>query len=468
MKTLLFLDDWFLDARLDVARHLVRPTLVREIIAPRSPGSPPRVLWHPGRQCYETTVNYTGDRPVVKESADGVTWRNGPHRSLELIGPEPPGCLFNPTVVLAPYGGFDVCSPILDDVWDKDPARRYKRLFFPFTSRATGVGGIEGGPGMVGCSADGLHWTVDSRHVWYTVTNGSDTLNNLIYDPRRRLWLAFCRRCNCDRRVALTTSPDLEHWTAPRVILHPDALDPDGLQFYAMPALYQEGTFIGAAQRYLVPQRDEAEPRWAKMSGKVDGQLVYSYDGETWLRPTREAFIPRSQPGQPGPKGSIYPIQFRREPGRLMILGLGFSQHHGLPNVQTPTVEYELREDGFCYLEPVGDCGEVHLRAISPQRRGRLTLNLQTERLGHIVGRVVEYETFGGYQPIEGYDFEDCVPVSGDHLAAKLRWKQHADLSELTGRRVRLELRLYDARLYAVRAECALWYTNTPEPVDWV
>ena len=32
MKTLLFLDDWFLDARVDVVRHLVRPQLAREII----------------------------------------------------------------------------------------------------------------------------------------------------------------------------------------------------------------------------------------------------------------------------------------------------------------------------------------------------------------------------------------------------------------------------------------------------
>ncbi len=468
MKLMLFLDDWFLDARVDVARHLVQPRFVREIVPPKSPGRPPRVLWHPGRECYETTVGYESDRPVVKESTDGLTWHTGPRRTLELLGPEPAGCQLDPQVVLAPYGGFDVCSPVFDDIWERDPARRYKRLLFPFTGTATGGGGIEGGPGLVGCSADGLHWTADARHAWYRVSNGSDTLNNLIYDPRGRRWLAFCRRCNCDRRVAMTSSPDLEQWSDPRIIVHPDALDPAGLQFYAMPAMYHEGTFIGVAQRYLVPQHDEAEPRWAKMSGKTDGQLVYSYDGDNWLRPTREAFIARSRPGEPGPRGSVYPIQFRREPGRLLILALGFSQHHGMPAVTTPTAEYELRQDGFCYLEPVGDCGEVHLRAISPAQRGRITLNMQTERHGYVIGRVVDYETFGGYQAIPGYDFADCVPLNGDHLAAKLRWKEHADLSALAGRRVRVELRLYDARLYAVRAECALWHTNTPAPVEWV
>lgn len=467
-KTLLFLDDWFIDARLDVVRHLARPVFTREVTAPRSPGEPPRVMWHPARQCYETTVGYGGPRPVVKESTDGLTWHTAPRRTLELLGPEPEGFRFDPHVVLAPYGGYDVCSPILDDPWDPDPARRYKRLFFPFTHLASGRWGVEAGLGMVGCSADGLHWTIDPRHRWYDVPNGSDTLNNLIFDPRRKLWMAFCRRCNCDRRIAVTESPDLEHWTEPRVILHPDALDPDGLQFYAMPALYHEGTFIGMAQRYLVPCEDTAEPRWAKMSGKTDGQLAYSYDGQTWMRPTREASIPRSQPGQPGPRGSVYPIQFRPEPRRLVIMGLSFSQHHALPNIQTPTAEYELRPDGFCYLEPVGDCGEVHLRAICPRDRGRITLNLQTERHGYLLARVVEFETFSGYRTIPGYDFEDCLPVGGDHLAAKLRWRQHPDLSALAGRRVRLELRLYDARLYALRAECALWYTNTPEPVEWV
>ena len=84
MKTLLFLDDWFLDARVDVVRHLVRPQLVREIIPPKGTGYPPRVLWHPGRQCYQTTLRYETARPLFRESEDGVTWHSAPAPSLEF------------------------------------------------------------------------------------------------------------------------------------------------------------------------------------------------------------------------------------------------------------------------------------------------------------------------------------------------------------------------------------------------
>jgi len=467
MKTLLFMDDWLLDARIDVERHFCRARYVREIRPPKDPGASPRVMWNPARECYETTVGYGGPQPKLKQSVDGLKWSNGPSPTLELVGPEPQGLRFDPNVILAPYGGFDVCSPMLADPWDRSPQRRYKRLLFPFTNPKTGAGGIEGGPGLVGCSADGLHWTADSRHVWFDAPKGSDTVNNIIYDPRRAVWLAICRRCNCDRRISVTESADLEHWTQPRVIIHPDALDPECLQFYGMPAIAYDGYLLGAVQRYHVPQVDTAEPRWAKMSGKVDAELAYSYDGQLWVRPTRQPLIPRSAPSEPGPKGSVYPIQFRPDHGRIVLLALGFDQHHGMPEGVTPLVEYELRQDGLCYLEPVGDCGQVHLRAICPEGAGRITLNMHSEPRGYIIGRVVDYEWNSGYRTIEGFGFEDCIPVTGDKLAAKLRWKSHADLRSLAGRRVRLELRLYDARLYAVRADCKLWYTNTPAPVEW-
>lgn len=468
MKTLMFLDDWLLDARIDVDRHFCRARYVRDIVAPKDPVHPARVTWNPALSCYETTLGYRGDKPRVRHSEDGLIWHRGPAPVLRLEGPEPAGLCFDPRVILAPFGGFDVCSPMLADRWDPDPSRRYKRLVFPFTDRATRATGIEGGPGLVACSADGIEWTADSRHVWFSVRNGSDTLNNVIYDPGRGRWQAYCRRYNCDRRIAVCESEDLQDWTDPRIILHPDSMDGQCVQFYGMPAIAYEGYLIGAVQRYRVPQLDEAEPRWAKMSGKVDAQLAYSYDGQLWTRPHRKPLIARSAPGTPGPKGSLYPIQFRVEKDRLVIMALGFSQHHGAPEGETPLCEYELRRHGFCYLEPVGDRGEVHLRAICPEKPGRVRLNLHTERGGYITGRVVEYETHSSYAPIPGYDYDDCLPVSGDKTGASLRWSKHSDLRELAGRRVRLELRLHDARLYAVRADCRLWYTNTPEPVEWV
>ena len=66
---------------------------------------------------------------------------------------------------------------------------------------------------------------------------------------------------------------------------------------------------------------------------------------------------------------------------------------------------------------------------------------------------------------IPGYTFDDCRPLQGDEVAAPVRWKRKRDLAALVGRPLRLEVRLYDARLYALRVDGAWWYTNTPQPV---
>lgn len=464
---LLFLDDWFLDRRVDVRRVFPEAKFTRCIWPPKSAGQPPRATWNPARGCYEAPVGYGTDRPVMKESADGVRWSKGPRQTLTLEGPEPEGCRFDPHALFFPGDGFDMCGIILDDVHDPDPGRRYKRLFQPFVSRVTNVGGIEGGPGIVAYSADGIHWTARADHVWYRVPKGSDTVNSIIYHPGRKVWQAICRRCNCDRRIAMAESSDLAHWTAPRVILHPDALDPALLQFYGMAVTHYEGYLLGAVQRYHVPQDDLADPRWAKMSGRTDGELAYSYDGQSWVRSARTPLVSPTAPDL-GAGSCVYPTQWRSEPGRMILGSLGTAGHHSMPTVATPRVEHELRQDGLAYLEPTSGCGTVILRALAPAGKARLSLNVQATGGGHVTARVLEGDMGTGYGVVPGYDFADCVPVGGDQLQAPLRWRDHADLRALAGRRVRIELRFTDVKLYAVRTDCKLWYTNTPEPVEWV
>ena len=70
-----------------------------------------------------------------------------------------------------------------EDKWDKDPARRYKCVIWPFTRDISEEGGIEGGPGLIACSPDGIDWTADMRHQWFRTAMGSDTSNNIFYNP---------------------------------------------------------------------------------------------------------------------------------------------------------------------------------------------------------------------------------------------------------------------------------------------
>ena len=60
--------------------------------------------------------------------------------------------------------------------------------------------------------------------------------------------------------------------------------------------------------------------------------------------------------------------------------------------------------------------------------------------------------------PLDGYSGEDCLPLENvDGLRLAPRWRDHADLSGLSGRAVRLKVYLQDAKLFAfqVRASAA-------------
>ena len=53
--------------------------------------------------------------------------------------------------------------------------------------------------------------------------------------------------------------------------------------------------------------------------------------------------------------------------------------------------------------------------------------------------------------PIEGRTFQDCDPISGDHLNQTVTWKGESDLSSWAGRPVRVRFQMRRARLYAMQ-----------------
>ena len=463
MNLFLFLDDWLLDSRVDIVRRFQSATFRRRITSPEGTLNTP--TWNPARDCFEATVKTDAGLKLM-ESADGETWENGPLLQIKIIGDVPDGCALNRDMFLAP-GGFDGRSVIFADADDPDPDRRYKKLLFPYTRTIDLCGGIEGGPGVVACSPDGIHWTMDTSHQWFSVPKGSDCPNNILYNPFHKQWQAICRAWNNDRRIAMTESADLIHWTQPRIILHPDVFDPPLFQFYGMPTLlYDNEIFIGAVQGYNVPSEEEPTAHnqgphnsWSKWTGYIDGQLAYSYDGLNWLRTDRSPFIERRPPGEIG-GGSVYPKMLQKTADRVIIHVTGMVRHHGLPSDYGLLV-YDLRPEGFAFLESVGAWGRFSTRCLVPNS-GEVTLNVEAPA-GEVLAQVVDVTR----KPLEGYTFDDCIPITGDSLKAPVQWKTHRDLSGLVGKdRIRLEFRMSDARVYSLRLDCGLYYTNTEKPVE--
>jgi hypothetical protein len=53
--------------------------------------------------------------------------------------------------------------------------------------------------------------------------------------------------------------------------------------------------------------------------------------------------------------------------------------------------------------------------------------------------------------PLPGFALSDCPDIFGDKVAGTARWKGGDDLSALSGKPVRLRIRLRDASLFAFR-----------------
>lgn len=447
MQTLLFFDDWLLESHIDIERCWAQAEML---------ACPDPTHWLPARAAlvldssrgrFLAWAKELGqDRATLHESGDGLRWA-------------PTG----QTMVVPSLQNFPFESGWYFDPWERLPSRRFKMVGFPYPA------GIEGGPGLLAFSADGVHWRWQRRTPWFTHANGSDTTNNLFYNPLTRRWCVVCRRYNADRRVALVESSDLCSWTEPEVIVHPDAADPAVMQIYGMAAApYEAEYFVGAIQCYHVPHFDRFSwtPR-IKMQGSVDGQLVYSHDGRHWLRSNRLPLVPRPAPGTPG-SACVYPHAIFTHPDPqqgVLIYSLGSPVDHGACGAEAGLERmllHRLRRDGFVYLQPRGGTGQLTTRTLVP-RAPCLSLN----HLGPS-GEVRAQVTTPEQTPIPGYSFDECQPLRGDSVAAPVRWRERPDLAGLVGQPVRLQIRLADARLYAIRLHCGLWYSNTPAPLDHI
>jgi hypothetical protein len=54
------------------------------------------------------------------------------------------------------------------------------------------------------------------------------------------------------------------------------------------------------------------------------------------------------------------------------------------------------------------------------------------------------------YQPIDGFSFDDFVPLSGDNTAAVPQWKNGKSAADLVGNWARLQFKLFQAQIYAI------------------
>ena len=451
MNSLFFFDDWFLRAREGLDRKQGQPRLVKEVAL----GSHPelriirgaRFHYDEGRGRYvmyvdchhkddrkrfsirlETEDPYNWPEPKWAEGT-GPMWTRAENAVVDLDG-NPMSC-------------FNIVSLADTPLAEKG----YFVNFYDYEDSQKSWGPV------IAFSKDGLHFDVDNKTHW--IPHKSDTGNPTIYNPRTGQYMIFCRPEFVDRRVAQVITTDFKTFSPATVVLQPDAEDPVGREFYGLDPLLCDDVFVGVVQIY---DTEPTERSRCKMQGTNEAQVAYSYNGQNWYRACRQAFIPRTEPGTVF-GGCVYAGAPVRTPENRLLFGVmgSWGDHDAggdLPEELTPfpTVLYDMRLDGFAYLKTRARYGRIRTKTVV-SHGGEVTVNARTTPSGYVKVAVLDASLdkaqFG--KPIPHYTLEDAIPVTGDELFGKVRWRERDNLDELKGRPVMLEVHVREGELYALR-----------------
>lgn len=305
-----------------------------------------------------------------------------------------------------------------------------------------------GGSHLIG-SHDGIHW--DKASDTLVAEMHSDTQNAIVYDPRRKEFVMFCRAkhiyrtfrgdildTGASRRVARMSSPEL--WTLwksqPQNILVPDELDAaDNFNFfYGMPVRYHAGLYWGMLWPF-------------KMNTDIHTELAWSRDGFQFHRLTnRPQLIPRGDEGEWDDGMTFGSAHWVEVGDEWWIYYAGWDGPHGTKERNPGIGLAKVRKEGFISLQGPEHGGVVSTRQLH-WPGGNLVINANATN-GQLKVRV----TNATRKPLPGFDYKDCQPITTDNTAHKITWKNQS-IDSLKNQPLRLEFYLENTHLYSFRAQ---------------
>jgi hypothetical protein len=108
---------------------------------------------------------------------------------------------------------------------------------------------------------------------------------------------------------------------------------------------------------------------------------------------------------------------------------------------------FTLRIDGFTSVHAPYSGGELVTRPLVFNGR-RLLLNYSTSASGEVKVEILGEDG----NPVPSFTMRECEELYGDEIEGEVCWKSGSDISRLSGRVVRLRLRMRDADVYALKA----------------
>jgi hypothetical protein len=467
---LLFFGLWKLDHWDNLELAQGKPEWVPEA-TDVDPGAPPHGMYFPSVQ------PPTGDGPwlmlysirwspftlMVAESEDGLRWHPSTADDIEPVG----GKLASDHVFTLPSGegtgvyvdpqnsggyryrifarqhGEPVFQRALNDMehpWHETAIAEGTKRYF---SEAVTL-----------VSKDGLHWHLKTGGQWNWGQAGwyPEPPVFAFWNHRTQQHVMTVRPGWGDRRQCLRTSPDLRCWGDPELLFQPDALDTAGpIGMYALPVHALSGG-SGFAGLLWIFHNSSSEPvnSFNQFFGTMDAELVVSYDGIRFHRAARRPFLERNTRPEHG-CSQIRPCSIIEAESEIRIYSEGHRAEHGREGrAQRHSAEplgamivHTLRKDGWMFLRSRGDWARFQTKPFT-LFKPRIGANVDT-RYGEMQFQLTDEKS----RPLEGFSFDQCVPLQGiDALDQKLEWSE-GDLDAVTGRVLRLEVKFRNAHIYS-------------------
>ena len=396
----------------------------------------------------------------VIESDDGINFTRPRIGKHEYFGS------YDNNIVFMNDEYIDSFSVYYDENPDCPADEKFKALFFPY---------IDDKPLSLHYykSSDGYNFEFVRVLDIY---GAFDTLNTIHYDKELKKYRLFLRcfhmedgsdfdvndnvlRAKGYRDVRISESEDMIHWTTPKRLEYDD--DEDNLQFYTNGvAKYPRADVLyGIPTRYndrrddihnckYLPNpngvRDALMAREMRFGSAVtDCVFMHSYDGY-FFRRSKEALI------SPGPEngnnwfyGDCYMAwrvaqtksPYDGEPDELSLYaGVG----KGGTGMMKMT-RYTLRLDGFYSWYAKKSGGTVVTKPFTFDAQ-KLSVNFATSAFGSLRIKICDENG----NPIDGYDSKYLF---GDSVDRPVDFEK--ELSQLVGKKVRLEIYLSDCDLYS-------------------
>lgn len=462
----LFLDDYRVESAHDVER-VVHPGDKRQrpVLRPEHP-------WEHSSYTYGSVYEidgvyrmwYTCFNDVAPryftcyaESKDGLTWTKPKGRSdVSGVGyKDIPATETN--IVLAGSGAHVAYNP------DAPADRKF------FLMKSQPAPGVPGGNGYYGWkSPDGYNWTPLSPDP---LLHDGDVAQ-VTWDPQAELYIATIKKRmftsrtpgTYERSAFVSTSPDLLTWTTPQLAVSGDSAD-DGAaesigglegQIYGMPVLPYESTYIGVPWVFLTTDYTSGEYATAA-DGPVLPQLASSRDLLRWQRPVRAPLLEPSRGGA-WDDGALYTASNILVTDKtISMYYAGFQNGHGGADSDDPNRDQHFgnvglatwRRDGFVSLSNaslpgLGDAGEVTTKPLDIDGDS-IHVNAVVHHGGSLTVEVLDADG----EPVPGLTANDATPITGDRLAAQVKWTSTTSLDDLAGQQIRLRFHLVNADLYS-------------------